>query len=84
MAANISLKRGHDYQSNLLDSVRGQNTDLMLGPGFGTHKCLLSQLSPLLTSLLTTLDRSEVQTLVLPQVEFVIIEKMAQLVYTDR
>ena len=47
--------------------------------------CLgLSQFSPLLTSLLATLDRSEVQTLVLPQVEFAIIEKMAQLVYTGR
>ena len=84
MAANISLKRCHDYQTNLLDSVRGQNTDLMLGPGVGTHKCLLSKLSSLLGSLLTTLNMSEVQTLFLPQVEFVILEKMAQLVYTGR
>ena len=84
MASNISLKRCHDYQTNLLNNVRGQNTDLMLGPGVGAHKCLLSQLSPLLTSLLTTLDRSEVQTLILPQVELVIMEKMAQLVYTGR
>ena len=84
MAANISLKRCHDYQTNLLNSVRGQNTDLLLGPGVSTHKCLLSQLSPLLASLLTTLDRSEMQTLTIPQVEFVIKEKMAQLTYIGR
>jgi hypothetical protein len=53
--------------------VRGQNTDLLLGTGVSTHKYPLSQLSPLLASLLTTLDRSEMQTLVLPQVELVII-----------
>ena len=62
----------------------GQETDLMLGPGVGAHKCVLSILSPFLTDLLSTMDSSEVVTVVLPQVELVIVEKMLQLVYTGR
>ena len=84
MAATISVKSIQEYPTALLLSVKDQNPDLMLASVVATHKCVLSSLSPLLSSLLTTVDSTDTLTLVLPQVELIIIEKMVQLVYTGR
>ena len=87
MTANLSAKNlpTSSFLAKLLDSVKDQHTDLVLSPGgFGVHRSLLAKLSPLLTSMLTTMDNNEVVTLVLPQVESSIVEKMVELVYTGR
>ena len=84
MAANISVKSSRNYPTNLLLGVRDQNPDLMLASAVATHKCVLSSLSPLVSNLLTSVDSTDTLTLVLPQVELIIIEKMVQLVYTGR
>ena len=84
MAATISVKSIQEYPTALLLSVKDQNPDLMLASVVGTHKCVLSSLSPLLRNLLTTVKSTDILTLVLPQVELIIIEKMGQLVYTGR
>jgi hypothetical protein len=78
------MKSCSNYLTNLLNSVRGKYADLMLVPGVGIHKCLLAQLSPLLASLLSTMESNELLTMVLPQVEFVTVQKMVELVYTGR
>ena len=82
MAANISVKSSRNYPTDLLLGVRDQNPDLMLASAVATHKCVLSSLSPLVSNLLTSVDSTDTLTLVLPQVELIVIEKMVQLLYT--
>ena len=68
-----------NFFANLLDCVKDQHTDLLLSPGgVSVHKSLKAKLSPLLTSLLTTI------TLVLLDVESNIVEKMVELVFSGR
>ena len=72
------------YLTGLLNSVKGEYTDMILAPGVRVHRCLLGKLSPLLASLPTFKDSSEMFTVVLPQVEVTTVEKMVELVYTGR
>ena len=77
----------HLFLMDVLDSMKGHHTDLLLVPGnVSAHKSLLAQLSPLLASLMNSLDHSdsEMLTLVLPHVESSTVDKLVELVYTGR
>ena len=84
MAIHAMLSSHPSYLPGLLNSVKGEYTDMILAPGVSVHRCLLGKLSPLLASLPTFKDSSEMFTVVLPQVEVTTVEKMVELVYTGR
>ena len=69
MGTHAVLSSHPAYLPGLLNSVKGEYTDMILAPGVIVHKCLLGKLSPLLASLPTFMDSSEMLTVVLPQVE---------------